>query len=417
MSERPMPGSGERGDGVWTSIGGKSLESLRDQYRKDLFDDYVPFFNQHGIDRELGGFMCVVDHDGTQVSTDKSIWYQGRGMWAHGFLYNEFGEESQLEMLKKTRDFVVKHGRDESGNWYMGMDKDGNPTGETDVVGYAGLFMAEGLMEVARATGDQETLDLAVASFWKGVEIYDNPERESPQGYVPASYPGMRIQGFEMVTTVLLTQLVQMVPDPKLEARLNHAVDVVLSKFHNPAYGLNNEILYHDYGRPDDANEDFIYLGHAIETFWMLLHEAVRRKDQGLLDTVAQRLERAIEVAWDDVYGGFFRAMHVNGETTFDKVLWLQEEVLIGTMILLEHTDLKWPEWWFARTFDYVQEKFPLKKHGFPMWQMGGDRKVTHQPHTSRKGNYHHPRHLMHNLLVLERMIERGGKISGIFTT
>jgi hypothetical protein len=64
-----------------------------------------------------------------------------------------------------------------------------------------------------------------------------------------------------------------------------------------------------------------------------------------------------------------------------------------------------------------VQEKFPLKKHGFPMWQMGGDRKVTHQPHTSRKGNYHHPRHLMHNLLVLERMIERGGKISGIFTT
>lgn len=413
--KRPMPGRSEGGEGVRKTIGGRSLKALRDQYRKDLFEDYVPFFNKYGIDRDLGGFMCAVDHDGTQVNTDKSIWYQGRGLWAHGFLYNEFGEDAQMDILKKTRDFVVKHGRDNSGNWYMSLDKEGNPTSGTDVVGYAGLFMAEGLMEYARATGDQETLDLAVASFWKGIEIYDNPKRESPQGYVPVSYPGMRIQGFEMVTIVLLSQLVQLVPDARLKARLDRAVDVVLEKFYNPEYGLNNEILFHTYDRPGDANEDFIYLGHAIETFWMMLQEAVRRKDQSLFDTVAQRLERALEVAWDDVYGGFFRAVHVNGPTTFDKVLWLQEEVLIGTIILMEHGDLLWPEWWFARTFDYVQEKFPLKKHGYPMWQVGGDRKVTFQPHTARKENYHHPRHLMLNLLALERMIERGGKTSGVF--
>ena len=73
---------------------------------------------------------------------------------------------------------------------------------------------------------------------------------------------------------------------------------------------------------------------------------------------------------------------------------------------------MMWPARWFDRTFHYVQEKFPLKPHGYALWAMGGDRQVTFQPHVSRKGNYHHPRHLMLNLLALERMIERGGGVS-----
>jgi len=35
--------------------------------------------------------------------------------------------------------------------------------------------------------------------------------------------------------------------------------------------------------------------------------------------------------------------------------------------------------------------------------------------HFTRVGNFHHPRHLMLNLLTLDRMIERGGKVSGLF--
>ena len=253
-------------------------------------------------------------------------------------------------------------------------------------------------------------MDLAIESFWRGTQLYDDPARNVEQGYIPVSFPGMRVQGFEMVTIVSLTQLLQKTSDPKLETRLSHALEMVIDKFWNPEYRLNNEALDHDYRRPDDDNEDFIYLGHAIETFWMILHEALRRKDRALFDLAAERLKRHLEVAWDDVYGGFFRAMEVNGSLTFDKVLWLQEEVLIGMMILLEHTELEWPEWWFDRTFRYVQEKFPLKQYGYPMWIMGGDRKVTFQPSTSRKGNFHHPRHLMLNLLAIDRLIERGGK-------
>ena len=393
-------------------IAGMALADLREQYRSDLFDDYVPFWRTSGIDFELGGFMCAVADDGTQLNTEKSMWYQGRGLWTHSFLYNHFGGDEHLEMARLTKDFVVKHGRDTDGNWVSSMDREGRITGEADRMGYAALFLAEGLQEYAKAADDEESMDLAVEVFWQGTKIYNDPARDIVLGYTPISYPGMRVAGFEMVTIVLLNSLLQKRSDPALEARMSNALENVTERFWNPEYRLNNEALDHDFNRRDDENEDFVYLGHAIETFWMILHEALRRQDRALFDLAAERLKRHIEVAWDDVYGGFFRAMEVNGALTFDKVLWLQEEVLIGTMILMEHTDLEWPAWWFDRTFHYVQDKFPLRRHGYPMWIMGGDRKVTYQPKTGRKGNFHHPRHLMLNLLALDRMIERNGAVS-----
>jgi mannose/cellobiose epimerase-like protein (N-acyl-D-glucosamine 2-epimerase family) len=396
-------------------ISGLGLDALREQYRRDLFDDYVPFWRTSGFDFELGGFMCAVDHDGTQVNTDKSMWYQARGLWYHSFLYNHFGGEEHLEIARKTCDFIVKHGRDQDGNWVQTMDRDGRTISPADKMGYAALFVAEGLQEYAKAAGDGESMDLAIESFWRWTKIYDDPTRDAPQGYIPVSYPGMRVQGFEMVTISLLSKLLEKTSTPQLEARLDHALEMVTERFWNPEYRLNNEALDHGYGRPSDENEYFVYLCHAIETFWIILREALRRRDQALFDLAANRFKRHLEVAWDDVHDGFFLSMEVNGSYTFDKVLWLQEEVLIGTMMLLEHTDLEWPEAWFGRTFRYVQEKFPLKQHGYPMFIMGGDRTVTYRSHTSRKGNYHHPRHLMLNLLAIDRMIERRGRLIDVW--
>jgi mannose/cellobiose epimerase-like protein (N-acyl-D-glucosamine 2-epimerase family) len=215
-----------------------------------------------------------------------------------------------------------------------------------------------------------------------------------------------------MVTLRTGTQILEQISDPKVERRVARAVDAIMNRFWNPEYRLNNEVLTHDYERPDDENEDFIYLGHAIETFWMVLAEAVRLKDRGLFDLAAERMERHLEVAWDDVYGGLFRAVRVHGAYTFDKVLWLQEEALIGLLLLMEYTDLAWPARWFDRIFHYVQEKFCLRPHGYPLWIEAGDRKVTFMPHSARKENYHHPRYLLLNLLAVERMIERGGAVA-----
>jgi N-acylglucosamine 2-epimerase len=397
---------------VRTHIGNASLEELRDRYHSLLFEDYLPFFDRHGIDHELGGFMCTLNHDGTLLDSTKDMWYQGRGLWVYSYLYNHFGGDEHLEVARKTRDFIVRHGRDDNGDWVRGLDREGNVVQAAETRGYTSMFVAEGLQEYAKASGDQESMDLAVDILWRAMGKWDDPDCDVDEGYIPISYAGMRTQGCHMVAILILTQMLKQQSDPKLEELADRVVDGVMNRFWNPEYRLNNEALDHNYERPNDANEDFIYLGHAMETLWMLLPEAMRRQDRALFDLVAERLQRHIEVAWDDVYGGFFRAMNVNGAFTFDKVFWAQEEVLIGTTILLEHTDLEWPEAWFSRTYEYIHDKFWLKPHGYPLFMSGADRKGTFQPNASRKENYHHPRHLMLNLLALERMIERGGKVS-----
>lgn len=383
------------------------MSELRDRYHADLFDRYLPFMDQYAVDHELGGFMCALDHDGTRISDDKHGWYQGRGLWVYSFLYNHFGGEQYLEIAQKTRDFIVRHGHDGQGGWYTGLDRAGNPLGKVDDRGYTGLFMVEGLQEFYRATGDQASLDLAVKTLWDMLAQLDNPARDIDEGYVPLSYPGMRTLGSHMVLILILTQILSLHNDPKLEQLAGRVRDGIMNRFWNPEYRLLNEALTTDYERPQDANEDFIYLGHAIETLWMMMHEALRLNDQALFDQVAERFRRHVEVAWDDVYGGVFRAMHVHGSYTFDKVLWAQEEVLIGAMILIEHTDHDWPNRWFGKMYRHVQETYALHDRGLPHYQNSGDRKMTFTPHVGRKENYHHPRHLMLNLLALERLIGR----------
>ena len=120
-------------------------------------------------------------------------------------------------------------------------------------------------------------------------------------------------------------------------------------------------------------------------------------------------------MAKDSVYGGYFRSLdHVDNNTwKVDKVLWLQEEVLIGSLFIAEHTGNLWAKQCFNETFEYVHKNF--NRPGFKFWLSGGDRKLV-EYNKVRAEHYHHPRHLMLNLLSLNRIIENKGKVSNLFS-
>ena len=69
----------------------------------------------------------------------------------------------------------------------------------------------------------------------------------------------------------------------------------------------------------------------------MVMDEAARagRRDWYLL--ARQRLRRHVEVAWDPVYGGLFRALSIDTHTfLLDKIGWVQQEGLLGIAMALE---------------------------------------------------------------------------------
>jgi mannose/cellobiose epimerase-like protein (N-acyl-D-glucosamine 2-epimerase family) len=211
-----------------------------------------------------------------------------------------------------------------------------------------------------------------------------------------------------MVLLRVCTQMLERHHDPGLEAVARRAVDAIMRHHFNPDFELFNELLNHDLSRPDNEYAQLVYTGHCIEMLWMVLHEARRRGDQALFDLAAARFERHISVAWDDVFGGVFRNLqHVERNVWLtDKVLWAQEEVLIGTLRLVE-SGLEWAAAEFSRMYRYVRSTYLLNHGGRPIWMYAGNRRMEHASFLAmprRFENYHHPRHLLLNLLVLDRL-------------
>lgn len=388
------------------------IKQLRDQYHSDLFTDFLPFMEQYVIDTEFGGFRCNTDHLGNRVNDNKSSWFEGRGTWVYSFLYNNLAHEQKyLDVARRSIDLIVKAKPSGNDLWPKELTREGRPLTSADGEVYGDLFIVEGMAEFSKATGDRAFWDQAKQILLKCVRLYDRPDYRPTIGqtYLGPSaraFPGARIQGVWMTLVRAATQMLEMRADDEVEAIAARCVDAITNHHYNPQFGLINELLNHDLSRPDNEYAQLVYTGHCIENLWMLLSEAVRRRDEALFDKLALWLKRHIEVAWDDVYGGVFRNLqHVDRDVwVVDKVLWAQEEVLIGMMLLIERRGYEWAVEIFRRTNDYVREKYPLKQHGSPLWIYASDRQVSYQTFLKmpkRVENFHHPRHLMLNLLSL----------------
>lgn len=389
------------------------------------------------IDHQLGGFMCNADRDGTRIDANKNAWYIGRGIWVYSFLYNELApQEIYLTVARRAVDFITRNIPANDELWPAEYTKQGQPLPpQGQYIGgryvpasrevYGDLFIAEGLAEYARAAGQEKYWSLAREILLKCMRIYDQPDYALRAAWVYMAglenlpeLPGARLIGVWMVTLRLCTQMLSQKPDETLEALARRCVDAILNYHYNPQYDLINEVLNHDLSRPDNIYRHLAYTGHAIELFWMVMAEAYRLKDKPLFDRAVSLFQRHLEVAWDDVYGGFFRGLLNVDENTWilDKALWTQEEALIGLLFIIEHAGLAWARDWFTRVFTYVHNTFPLRKYGFPLWNAWTDRKGAFERHYPRIENFHHPRHLMLNLLALDRLISRRGKVSGYFS-
>ena len=400
-------------------LAGYTLEELRKLYRYDLFDDYLPFLDKYVIDHEYGGFMCNTDRDGTNITRDKRTWFEGRGIWVYSFLYNNLDSDpGHLEVARKSVDFVMKHKPSGKVFWPVGYSREGKPKGGIEPNLYGDIFVANGLQEYSLASGEEKWWDEAKGIMLKCLDIYDN---RPDYGNLPATDTAPevirpRMVGHWFVFMRLSTQMLEKRPDPEVEAIVARCVDAVMNYHYNPEHGLINEYVNHDLSRIDN-DQGQVVTGHGVETMWMVMFEAVRRRDKILFDRACEVLKRSCEVFWDDVYGGLLGGLEHVDKNIWNvvKSLWLQEEVLIGTLFAVEHTGAEWAKEWFNREYTYVREKFPLKQYGFPIWILYADRKVTFEQHYDRVGNFHHPRHLMLNLLSLDRMIACDGNVSELF--
>lgn len=404
-------------------IAGRTLEELREQYRYDLFDDFLPFVDRYVIDREHGGFMCGVDRDGSRLSSEKRAAWEGQGLWTFSFLYNRVSRDDKyLDIANRSLLFLRKNKPVGENLWPDAFTREGTPSAPPDGRGMAELFIAGGLLEYAQASGEKRWNDLAKEILLKIMRLYDR------LNYFPAYgqeflgpkaplLPGARVQSVWAQIIGISSRLLTIQPDQEVKEILDRALAAVMDFHFNPEFRLHNEILNHDLTRPGDEYGQFVHIGNTVETLRNILFEAALVGDRELFDTAAARFRNHVDAAWDPVFGGIYTALRnvERNEWDMTKLLRVQGEVLTAALFIIEHTGEGWAKNLFGKTYAYVRERFTLKQYGQPLWMAAADRKATFEPHANQVDIFYHPRHLMYNLLSLDRMTSRGGKVSNLF--
>ena len=102
--------------------------NLAEMHKTELLESVMPFWLKHSMDRECGGYLHHLDRDGSIFCTDKMMWMQGREVYMFARLYNEVEKRPEwLEAAKLGADFLRKHGRDENGDFYFLLNRQGEP--------------------------------------------------------------------------------------------------------------------------------------------------------------------------------------------------------------------------------------------------------------------------------------------------
>lgn len=55
-----------------------NFQQLAAESRDELLNNILPFWLDHSIDQQCGGYFTCLDRDGSVFDTDKFVWLQGR---------------------------------------------------------------------------------------------------------------------------------------------------------------------------------------------------------------------------------------------------------------------------------------------------------------------------------------------------
>lgn len=382
------------------------LQPYAARYRRNLFESVIPFWLTHSLDREYGGQFTCLDRTGKVYDTKKYMWLQGRAAWMFSRLYNEVEQRPEyLDAAKLVVDFIRTYGRDPQGRIYFSLTRSGEPH-FFQRKPYGAVFYMMGLLEYARATGDQGCRDEAVEVYWKIVDWIKDPtllDRPAMPGNPPTSNLGN-----VMVLASLALELVRDFDDPRYYAAIQEAMQGVV-RHYDPQTRLLLETVALD-GR--DLREwpegRFFNPGHAIEVAWFLLHMTEIFPNAELDQLALNALAGALEFGWDREAGGLFYFMDIEGRPTLQlestmKLWWPHSEAIYALVLAyLKTGEARWLRWLdmidaysFAHFVDHEYGEWfgYCDRYGRPAMESKGG---------NYKGSFHVPRALLFSIQRIE---------------
>lgn len=380
-----------------------NLTAYADRYRHELLHNVLPFWLKHSPDREHGGYFTCLDRGGAIYDTRKYVWLQGRAAWMFSKLYNDLDQRPEwLEFASSCIRFLRRHARDPKGRIYFSLTHDGRPAGYQRKP-YAAVFYCLGLIEYAKATGDEacrsEAVDLfhAIDRWISEPSLMDRPTLDGAPQLLSLADP------------MVLASLALELGDRDVMRRcLQQSIDF---------YDRDRRIFLEFSGDASEFPEARLACpGSSLEVAWFLLHVMEALGDWTHRDLVLESIEGALEFGWDREFGGLYYFMDIEGKPPLQleadmKLWWPHTEAIYALVLAATLTgDEKWLTW-LARVDEYAFRNFSDPEFG--EWFGYRDRRgnLTHTlKGNNYKGSFHVPRALLFSVQRIEGKLPRAAR-------
>ncbi len=382
-----------------------------EQYKSELLDNVVPFWEKYSPDREFGGYFTCLDRQGKVYDTDKFIWLQGREVWMFSSLYNRVEQRPEwLAAALQGAGFLKKNGHDGNFNWYFSLTREGKPLVEPYNI-FSDCFATMAFGQLFRATGDQEFGDIALRTFGNILQ-----RASDPKGRFSKAVPGTRpLKGFSlpMILCNLSLEIEHLLTPERVEETIDQVLQEVMEVFYQPDSGLILENVNPDGSFNDSFEGRLMNPGHAIEAMWFIMDLSVRLHRPDLARRAVAIALRTLDYGWDQLYGGIFYFLDIKGHPTQQlewdqKLWWVHVETLItlakGYQLTGDEKCLRW----FEKVHDYTWSHFPDPEFGEWFGYLNRRGEVLLPLKGGKwKGFFHVPRGLYQVVTTMEKWPDR----------
>jgi N-acylglucosamine 2-epimerase len=345
----------------------KQLKDLKELYKHTLLDNILPFWSEHSLDRKHGGYFSCLDRTGKVYDTDKFIWLQNRQVWTYSMFYNRLEKRTEwLELARHGAEFLAQHGRDEEGNWYFALDRQGKPLVQPYNI-FSDCFAAMAFSQYALASGEESAQSIALQAYHNVLRRQSNPK-----GKYNKTYPGTRSLKSLAVPMILANLSLEMdwlLSGSELEAVLERTVQEVMQDFRDPDTGLMYENVTPEGKHLDCFEGRLLNPGHGIEAMWFVMDIARRGGDLDLINQAVDVVINTLKFAWDQEYQGIYYFMDAQGypltQLEWDqKLWWVHLETLVALLMGFKLT--RRPECleWFELVHNYTWHHFTDAEYG-----------------------------------------------------
>jgi mannose-6-phosphate isomerase len=295
------------------------------QIRSHLWDQLLPLWKEHGVDRARGGFFNQLTHACEPAPGGaKRLLVQLRQIHAFAQAHLDGAPDWTLETARHGWEFL-RHYRDEQhGGWYLTASLAGEPL-DTRKDCYAHAFVILALATLHRATGEREVL----AGAEHALEVLLDKMRDPAGGFHASAdeawrpQAGARLQNPQMHLFEALLALHEASGSGLELAR--ELLDLLRSRLVD-----ERGCLFERFGADWEADPGApVEPGHQFEWVWLLAEYARLSGDDSAAALADGMYAFGVRYGLDREHGGVFDELSSDGELRRDsKRLWPQTEHL-----------------------------------------------------------------------------------------